>query len=125
MSADPTAPGPGEGILDGVSAALNGSEASAAAPATALGYLERQGFMLLELKLLAGALGIIYLGAHAALRRPPSASPAKRKRAGDKGEEEEEEPFSQGLELSDAIMTRPRSTASCAGTCPPCPSPAC
>lgn len=46
------------------------------------------------------ALGIIWLGAHGSLRRPPSAAPAKRK----KGEKErEEEKFIEGLVASDVI----------------------
>ncbi|KXX79625.1 Intramembrane protease 2 [Madurella mycetomatis] len=46
------------------------------------------------------ALGIIWLGAHGSLRRPPSAAPVKLK----KGEKRrEEEKFMEGLTLSDAI----------------------
>lgn len=74
-------------------------------PTSALAYLRERHFLLLELKLLAGAVGIIYVGAHAALRRPPSASPVKRSRkAGKKAADEDDDaPISQGLELSDAI----------------------
>lgn len=57
--------------------------------------------MILELKLVLSALGIIYLGSHAAIRRPPSASPPKKK-PGQKSEDDDR--FSQGLEPSDAIM---------------------
>ncbi|RDA91210.1 hypothetical protein CP533_3380 [Ophiocordyceps camponoti-saundersi (nom. inval.)] len=100
MSAEPSAP-PGDPVLQ------------AASPNPILDFLRDRHFLLLELKLLIGAAGIIYIGAHASLRRPPSASPVSKK--GDKkdekntGEEDEEEedeeetPISQGLELSDAI----------------------
>lgn len=99
MSAEPTSLGPAEGVLDGVNATLVGP---------APGAPGDLGFLLLELKLLAGALGIIYLGAHAALRRPPSASPPARTKAGrrapDDDDDDEDRRFSQGLEPSDAIM---------------------
>lgn len=58
--------------------------------------------MLLELKLVLSALGIIYLGSHAAIRRPPSAAPPKKKKPGHKSDDEDR--FAQGLEPSDAIM---------------------
>ncbi|KAM4065202.1 signal peptide peptidase domain-containing protein [Hirsutella rhossiliensis] len=106
MSAEPTPLSPGGGVLDGVNATFNGT-----ASAPGLASIQDLGFMLLELKLLAGALGIIYLGSHAALRRPPSASPAKGKKAGRKGDgddddddDDDDERFSQGLEPTDAIM---------------------
>lgn len=101
MSAEPTPLSPAGGVLDGVNATLNGTES-----APGLSSIQDLGFMLLELKLLAGVLGIIYLGSHAALRRPPSASPVKREKAGRKGEDDDDddERFSQGLEPTDAIM---------------------
>ncbi|KAF4981783.1 hypothetical protein FDECE_17631 [Fusarium decemcellulare] len=68
---------------------------------SAFEYMQDLDFLLLELKLVFSAIGIIYLGAHAALRRPPSAAPAKKK-PGDKHEDDER--FAQGLEPSDAIM---------------------
>ncbi|KAJ3503375.1 hypothetical protein NM208_g16528 [Fusarium decemcellulare] len=68
---------------------------------SAFEYMQDLDFLLLELKLVFSAIGIIYLGAHAALRRPPSAAPAKKK-PGDKHEGDER--FAQGLEPSDAIM---------------------
>ncbi|KHN96508.1 intramembrane protease [Metarhizium album ARSEF 1941] len=58
--------------------------------------------MVLELKLVASALGIIYLGSHAAIRRPPSARPPKGKHPGGKADDDDR--FSQGLEPSDAIL---------------------
>ncbi|RCI08760.1 hypothetical protein L249_4708 [Ophiocordyceps polyrhachis-furcata BCC 54312] len=97
MSTEPTAP-PG---------------VNATQPSTSiLEFLQDRHFLFLELKLLAGAAGIIYVGAHASLRRPPSASPVvksgkKNGQGSDKdleeGDDEEEAPISQGLELSDAI----------------------
>lgn len=100
MAANSTALGSAEGILQGLNATFNTTEA----PSTALGFIRNHDFMVLELKLLAGAMGIIYLGSHAALRRPPSASPAKSKKPGQKDDADDEERFSQGLELTDAIM---------------------
>ncbi|CAM1502277.1 Fc.00g042610.m01.CDS01 [Cosmosporella sp. VM-42] len=66
-------------------------------------YFENMDFLLLELKLVGSALGIIYLGAHAALRRPPSARPAKDRKPGQKHHDDEER-NTQGLEPSDAII---------------------
>lgn len=63
---------------------------------TAWQTLQNFDFMLLEFKLIGSALGIIFLGAHAALGRPPSAAP--------KSKDKKESAISQGLELSDAIM---------------------
>ncbi|KAL2262437.1 hypothetical protein VTK26DRAFT_1340 [Humicola hyalothermophila] len=58
--------------------------------------LERQ-----HLLVLLSSMAIIWLGAHASLRRPPSAAPPKRK----KGEKRKTEPkFAEGLVASDAIM---------------------
>ncbi|KAL3954730.1 hypothetical protein ACCO45_010293 [Purpureocillium lilacinum] len=97
--------GPGEGILDGVNATLSGNGTDSASSAFSL--LRDLDFMMLELKLVTGAMGIIYLGAHASLRRPPSASPAKPKKTRDgreQDEDEDEDRFSQGLELTDAIV---------------------
>ena len=48
-----------------------------------------------ELKLVSGAMGIIYLGAHGSLRRPPSAAVSKDK----KRRKQDDETFSQGLDL--------------------------
>lgn len=89
-----------EGTLNGLNDTLmnNGTSSSSA---TVLGFLQDFNFLLLELKLVGGAMGIIYLGAHASLRRPPSAAPPK----GKKGKKPvEDDTFTQGLELADAIM---------------------
>lgn len=67
-----------------------------------LGPLQDMDFLWLELQLVGSAIGIIYLGAHASLRRPPSAAPPKDKKTGKAKKEEEN--FTQGLELGDAIM---------------------
>ncbi|RGP70697.1 minor histocompatibility antigen h13 [Fusarium longipes] len=82
--------------------ALNSSVGTGESWLSAFSYLQDQSFLMLELRLVLSAIGIIYLGAHAALRRPPSAAPAKKKKPGH--EEEDEERFSQGLEPSDAII---------------------
>lgn len=66
------------------------------------GYLQDLDFLWLEFKLVGSAIAIIYLGAHAALRRPPSAAPSKKLKPGEKKADEER--FSQGLEPSDAIV---------------------
>ncbi|KAH7175554.1 signal peptide peptidase-domain-containing protein [Dactylonectria macrodidyma] len=67
-----------------------------------LEFLQDLDFLLLEFKLIFSALGIIYIGAHAALRRPPSAAPTKDRKPGQK--EDEDERLSSGLEPSDAIL---------------------
>ncbi|KAI8675008.1 hypothetical protein NCS57_00400300 [Fusarium keratoplasticum] len=86
-----------ETALDGLNATIENK----AGWFSAVEYLQDLDFLLLELKLVFSAIGIIYLGAHAALRRPPSAAPAKKRKPGDKDDDER---FSQGLEPSDAIM---------------------
>ncbi|KAL7923417.1 signal peptide peptidase domain-containing protein [Trichoderma austrokoningii] len=85
--------------LDGLNVTLNDT-ATGAAPATVMGMLQDTSFLLLELKLVSGAMGIIFLGAHASLRRPPSAAISK----GKKRRKQDDEAFTQGLELSDAIL---------------------
>lgn len=67
-----------------------------------LGPLQDMDFLWLELQLVGSAMGIIYLGAHASLRRPPSAAPPKDKKTGKTKKEDDN--FTQGLELGDAIM---------------------
>lgn len=85
--------------LDGLNVTLNDT-AAGATPLTIMDTLQDMDFLLLELKLVTGAMGIIYLGAHASLRRPPSATISKDK----KRRKQDDETFSQGLELSDAIL---------------------
>ncbi|KAL7795878.1 signal peptide peptidase domain-containing protein [Trichoderma ceciliae] len=86
--------------LDGLNITLNDT-APAASPFSILDTLQDSSFLLLELKLISGAMGIIYLGAHASLRRPPSASVATKDK---KRRKQDDETFAQGLELSDAIL---------------------
>ncbi|KAL6871792.1 signal peptide peptidase domain-containing protein [Trichoderma novae-zelandiae] len=85
--------------LDGLNMTVNAT-ASAASSSSIMDTLQDLNFLLLELKLVSGAMGIIYLGAHASLRRPPSAAVSKDK----KRQKQEDETFAQGLELSDAIL---------------------
>jgi minor histocompatibility antigen H13 len=87
-----------EGSFDG----LNSTVEDGSSWLSSFSYLQDQSFLLLEIRLVLSAIGIIYLGAHAALRRPPSAAPAKKKKPGEK--EDDEERFAQGLEPSDAIV---------------------
>ncbi|KAH8729592.1 signal peptide peptidase-domain-containing protein [Ilyonectria robusta] len=88
---------PADGPLDG----LNSTVGDLGGPSF-LQYFQDLDFLLLEAKLVFSALAIIYLGAHSALRRPPSAAPAKDRKPGQKDDEDER--VSQGLEPSDAIM---------------------
>lgn len=67
-----------------------------------LGPLQHFDFMLLEVQLVGSAIGIIYLAAHASLRRPPSAAVRKDKKTGK--QKKEDENLSQGLEMSDALV---------------------
>lgn len=62
-------------------------------------------FMAIEIQMILSAVCIIYVGAHASLRRPPSAAPptTKRGKKGDKGKADKEE-FAPGFEASDAIV---------------------
>ncbi|KAL6858110.1 hypothetical protein ACO1O0_005562 [Amphichorda felina] len=89
-----------EGALD----SLNITASDTVPPETIWETLLQLDFLLLEAKLVFSALGIIYLGSHAALRRPPSAAPSKPRRPGQKDHDEDEDRVTQGLELSDAIL---------------------
>ncbi|EON95921.1 putative signal peptide peptidase protein [Phaeoacremonium minimum UCRPA7] len=68
------------------------------APAPILKVIQKLGFLSLELKIVISAMAIIYIGAHGALRRPPSASPAK------SGKKKKEDQFAEGFTPSDAIL---------------------
>ncbi|KAK1991235.1 signal peptide peptidase [Colletotrichum falcatum] len=59
-------------------------------------------FFTMEAKLILSALATIYIGAHGSLRRPPSAAPAKRKDG--ERERKEDEPITEGLLPTDAIL---------------------
>jgi minor histocompatibility antigen H13 len=87
--------------LEGLNATTN-STTNDTVTSSILANLQDVNFILLEAKIIFGAMGIIYLGAHAALRRPPSAAPPKSKKTGKTRRDEDR--FSQGLERSDAIM---------------------
>ncbi|ATY60375.1 intramembrane protease 2 [Cordyceps militaris] len=90
---------PNGGVLDGLNSTTHKAMAQ---PETWLATLQDMDFLLLEAKLVLSAAGIIYIGAHAALRRPPSAAPPRDKKARRKTEEEDN--LAQGLEMSDAIL---------------------
>ncbi|KAM0561217.1 hypothetical protein ACHAPJ_003722 [Fusarium lateritium] len=98
MAENATDPATLEGSFD----ALNSTIDSGRGLPSLYTFLSDQNYLTLELRLVFSAIAIIYVGAHAALRRPPSAAPAKKKKPGDKDHEEER--FAQGLEPSDAIM---------------------
>lgn len=63
-------------------------------------------FFSIEVKMVLSAIVIIYVGAHASLRRPPSAAPpTKLKRKGGKlVVDDEKEHFAQGFQATDAIV---------------------
>lgn len=63
-------------------------------------------FFSIEIKMVLSAILIIYVGAHASLRRPPSAAPpTKLKRKGGKlVVDDEKEHFAQGFQATDAIL---------------------
>ncbi|KAF7543798.1 hypothetical protein G7046_g9928 [Stylonectria norvegica] len=88
-----------QGASDGFNTTLNGTVASS----DLHDVKALLSFLTLEFKLVSSAMGIIYLSAHAALRRPPSAAPAKARKPGQEHDDNEDR-FAQGLELWDAIM---------------------
>ncbi|PSR88542.1 signal peptide peptidase-domain-containing protein [Coniella lustricola] len=65
--------------------------------------LESMDFMAIELQMLLSAILIIYVGAHASLRRPPSAAPPVKSKGKGK-EDEDKEKFTQGFEAWDAVL---------------------
>ncbi|KAI0172784.1 signal peptide peptidase-domain-containing protein [Hypoxylon sp. FL1284] len=66
---------------------------------------ENRALLVLECRIIFTAMACIYIGSHAALRRPPSANPPKRgKKGGSRERRDEEDQFVQGLLPSDAIM---------------------
>ncbi|KAG6320514.1 hypothetical protein E4U44_006184 [Claviceps purpurea] len=88
--------------LDVLNTTLNGT--STQNPTSPLSYFI-SSFLLLDAKLFIVALAIIYLGSHGALRRPPSAAPPRGKKDGEKDDAaDDSDRFSQGLELSDAVL---------------------
>lgn len=87
--------------VDGGFDSLNSTVVKELNRPSAFDTLRDVNFMLLEVKLVLSALGIIYLGTHAAIRRPPSAAPTSNKKRSGKDNEER---YAQGLEPTDAIM---------------------
>lgn len=78
---------------------------TAAASSSSWGLLGNLDFMLLESKLVFTAVAIIFIGAHGALRRPPSAAPPPQKtKNGKQAKKPEDDHFTEGLQASDAIM---------------------
>ncbi|KAJ4416298.1 hypothetical protein N0V82_006828 [Gnomoniopsis sp. IMI 355080] len=76
-------------------------------PLTTWELLESMDFMALEFQMVISAIFIIYVGAHASLRRPPSAAPPERnknKKRKKDGKDELKEQFAPGFEASDAIL---------------------
>lgn len=61
-------------------------------------------FFLLEGRIIFTAMACIYIGSQAALRRPPSANPAKKGKKGGRRDQDKEDELVQGLLPSDAIM---------------------
>ncbi|ROW10406.1 hypothetical protein VMCG_02067 [Cytospora schulzeri] len=68
--------------------------------------LAKMDYFAIETKMILSALIIIYLGAHASLRRPPSAAPPTKlkRKAGKLVVDDEKEHFAQGFQASDAIL---------------------
>lgn len=71
--------------------------------------LEHRGLLLLETRIVFASLACIYIGSHAALRRPHSAKPKKTQGKGqaegeDDKQEEDEDQYVQGLMPSDALL---------------------
>ncbi|TLS21961.1 uncharacterized protein PpBr36_09408 [Pyricularia pennisetigena] len=71
---------------------------------------ENKGLLLLQSRMVLTAIAIIYVGAHATIRRPPSAAPrtsnkfAKDKDGKNKKKKKEEAQFVEGFQASDAIL---------------------
>ncbi|ROW16481.1 hypothetical protein VPNG_02717 [Cytospora leucostoma] len=63
-------------------------------------------YFSIEIKMILSATLIIYLGAHASLRRPPSAAPPKKlkRKDGKLVVDDQKEQFAQGFEASDAFL---------------------
>lgn len=99
MSDSPPLPSPGATLSDGhaVEPTISTWE-----------LLESMDFMSLEFQMVISAIFIIYVGAHASLRRPPSAAPpaskAKKHRKDGKPVDDHKEHFAPGFEASDAIL---------------------
>lgn len=68
------------------------------------GLLVHADLLYIEVRLVASAMGIIFLGAHAALRRPPSAALPKPRAKDKRPRDEKDDHFAEGLTPSDAIV---------------------
>ncbi|KAM0333473.1 hypothetical protein ACHAQA_002135 [Verticillium albo-atrum] len=89
--------------LEDANIALSGNVT--AAPSSVFAWQDPH-FLLVEVKLVFTALALIYVGAHAALKRPPSAAPAVKTKSGKprKKKTSDDDVFTQGLLPSDAIV---------------------
>ncbi|KAI0837918.1 signal peptide peptidase-domain-containing protein [Hypoxylon sp. FL0890] len=68
---------------------------------------DNRDLFILESRIIFTSLALIYLGAHAALRRPPSANPPKKSKKGQEQrgrDEDREDQYVHGLMPSDAIL---------------------
>ncbi|KAI1483307.1 signal peptide peptidase-domain-containing protein [Daldinia eschscholtzii] len=65
---------------------------------------DNREFLLLEGRIIFTAMTCIYVGSQAALRRPPSANPAKKGKKGGRKDQDKEDELVQGLLPSDAIL---------------------
>ncbi|KAI2614987.1 signal peptide peptidase-domain-containing protein [Hypoxylon sp. NC1633] len=66
---------------------------------------ENRDMFILETRIVFTALACIYVGSHAALRRPPSANPPKKgSKGGRRHQQDRDDKYVQGLEPSDAIL---------------------
>ena len=64
----------------------------------------QQELIQMYIHLILAAVFPIYIGAHASLRRPPSAAVPKKKAPGEDGDDEDEEVKIEGMTPSDAIL---------------------
>ncbi|KAI1263748.1 signal peptide peptidase-domain-containing protein [Xylariaceae sp. FL1019] len=99
------------GVMDGVSIS-NTTDSGSQTFYDKLGgvptvLLQNIDLLILEIRIVSTALAIIYIGCHAALRRPPSAAaPQKRGRdkKGSDDDEDRDDAFVQGMLPSDIIL---------------------
>ncbi|KAM0273904.1 hypothetical protein ACHAQH_008140 [Verticillium albo-atrum] len=82
------------------------SSGNSTAAASSIFAWQDPHFFLVEVKLVLTSLALIYIGAHAALKRPPSAAPAVKTKSGKprKKKASDDDVFTQGLLPSDAII---------------------
>lgn len=90
-------------LTESLVANLTFTEKLAALPA----YMwENKDLFMVESRLIFTSLALIYLGSHAALRRPPSANPPKKTKKGQqrRNRDDRDDQYVHGLMLADAIM---------------------